>query len=69
MSELIKTEIKLLKGKKVILFFKYAHLQYNIRKSGIILDCDDKFFIVQEVKDGRTTFSYDFIVEVMEDKS
>ncbi len=69
MSELIKTEIRLLKGKKVIVFFKYATLSYNIRKSGMLLNCDDKFFVLDEIKDGRTTFSYDFVVEVMEDKS
>jgi len=68
MGELIKTELKLLLGKKIIVFFKYSTLAYNVRKSGKLLAVDDKFFVVDEIKDGRTTFSYDFVVEVMEDK-
>ena len=68
MGELIKTELKLLLGKNVIVFFKYATISYNIRKSGKLLAVDDKFFVVDEVKDGRSTYAYDFVVQVMEDK-
>jgi len=68
MSELIKTEIKLLVGKKVIVFFKYSTLAYNVRKSGKVLAADDKFFVLDERDDGRASYSYDFVVEVKEDK-
>ena len=69
MNDLIKTELKLLLGKNIIVFFKYATISYNIRKSGKLLAIDDKFFVMDEIKDGRSTYSYDFVVQVMEDKS
>ena len=69
MGDLIKEELNRMIGKKIIVFFKYATVSYNIRKSGKLLECDDKFFVVDEVKDGRSTFSYDFISQVLEDKS
>lgn len=68
MGELIKTELKMLLGKNVIVYFKYATISYNIRKSGKVLAVDDKFFVLDEVQDGRSTYSYDFVVQVMEDK-
>lgn len=67
--DLIKSELKLLLNKNIIVFFKYATVSYNIRKSGKLLAVDDKFFVVEEVKDGRSTYSYDFVVQVMEDRN
>jgi len=68
MSDLIRKQIAELKGKKIKLFFKYTTVTYNIKKSGILLDCDDKFFVVDEIKDGVSTYSYDFVTAVMEDR-
>lgn len=69
MNELIKKEIKELNGKKIKVFFKYATVSYNIKKSGLLISCDDKFFVLDEIKDGRSTYSYDFVSAVMEDKN
>ena len=60
--------MKELKGKKIIVFFKYSNIGYNIRKSGLLLDCDDKFFVLDEIRDGKTTYSYEFVVQVMEER-
>jgi len=68
MGDLIRKELVNFLGKNIIVFFKYATISYNIRKSGKLLSCDDKFFVVDEIKDGRSTYSYDFVVQVMEDK-
>jgi len=68
MNELIRRQIAELKGKKIKILFKYANVSYNLKKSGILLDCDEKFFVVDEIKDGRSTYSYDFVTAVMEDK-
>lgn len=68
MNELIRKQIAELKGKKIKVFFKYANVDYNIKKSGIVLDSDDKFFILDEIKDGHSTYSYDFITAVLEEK-
>ena len=67
MFDLIKKELQNLVGKNIIVFFKYATISYNIKKSGKLLACDDRHFVLDEVKDGRTTFSYDFVVQVFED--
>lgn len=67
-SEIIKKEVLRLKGKKAKIFFRYNNISYNIKKSGTILDCDDKFFVIDEVQDGRTTYSYDFVISLEEDK-
>lgn len=67
-NDLIRKQLTELKGKKIKVFFKYASVDYNIKKSGVVLDSDDKFFILDEVKDGRSTYSYDFVTAVMEDK-
>jgi len=69
MFELIKKELKQLVGRKIIVFFRYGHLDYNIKKSGLLIECDDKHFTVDERVDGRSTFSYEFVVQVMGDKS
>jgi hypothetical protein len=69
MNDLIRRQIAELKGKKIKLFFKYATVDYNIKKSGMLKDCDDKFFVVDEVKDGISTYSYEFVTAVMEDRS
>ena len=66
--ELIRKQITELKGKKIKIFFKYNNVSYNIKKSGKLLDCDDKFFVVDEIKDGHSTYSYEFVTAVMEDK-
>ena len=68
MVDLIRKQISELKGKKIKIFFKYATVDYNIKKSGMLLDCDEKFFVVDEIKDGVSTYSYDFVIAVMEDK-
>jgi hypothetical protein len=68
MNDLIRTELKNLLGKNIIVFFKYVTISYNIKKSGKLLAIDDKFFVMDEVKDGRSTYSFDFVVQVMEDK-
>jgi hypothetical protein len=68
MNDLIRKQIAELKGKKIKIFFKYATVNYNIKKSGLLLDCDDKFFVVDEIKDGKSTYSYDFVTAVMEDR-
>ena len=68
MNELIRKEIGEMKGKKIIVFFKYNNIPYLIKKSGIVLDCDERFFIVDEIKDGKSTYSYDFVASVMEEK-
>ena len=68
MTDLIRRQIAELKGKKIKIFFKYATVDYNIKKSGKLIDCDDKFFVVDEIKDGVSTYSYDFVTAVMEDK-
>lgn len=69
MFELIKKELKQLTGKNIIVFFRYGHLNYNIKKSGLLIECDDKHFVLDERMDGRTTYSYEFVVQVMEDKN
>ena len=66
--DLIRKQIKNLIGKKVKVFFKYNTISYNIKKSGKLLECDDKFFIIDEVKDGVSGYSYEFVNAVMEDK-
>ena len=68
MNDLIRAELKKLLGKKIIIFFKYITISYNIKKSGKLVAIDDKFFVVEEVKDGRSTYAYDYVVQVMEDK-
>jgi len=68
MNELIISEMKKLKGKNIKVFFKYSTVTYNIKKSGLLLEADDKFFIIDESQDGRSTYSYDFVSSVMEDK-
>jgi hypothetical protein len=64
--ELIQKEISELKGKKVLVFFKYNNIPYLIKKSGIVLDCDDKFFILDEIIDGKSTYSYDNVNQIKE---
>jgi len=68
MNDLIKKQIEEMKGKKVIVFFKYDTVHYLIKKSGLVLDCDDKFFVLDEIKDGHSTYSYDFVASVQEEK-
>jgi hypothetical protein len=68
MNELIRQQITELIGKKIKVFFKYSNVTYNIKKSGVLIGCDEKFFVVDEIKDGRSTYSYDFVSAVMEDK-
>ena len=65
---MIKKGLKEMKGKKIIVFFKYNNIPYNTKKSGKLIDCDDKFFILDEIRDGVSTYSYDFVISVMEDK-
>lgn len=65
---MIRKEIARLKGKKIKVFFKYNHIDYNVKKSGVVIDCDDKFFIVDEIMDGRSTYSYDWVISLEEDK-
>lgn len=66
--ELIRKEMKNLIGKKIKVFFRYATVDYAIKKSGILLECDNKFFVLDEVQDGRSVYSYDFVISVLEDK-
>ena len=66
--ELIRKQMLELKGKKIIVFLKYAHINYPIKKSGTLLDCDDKFFVLDEIKDGKSTYVYDYVVQVMEER-
>jgi hypothetical protein len=69
MFELIKKELGDLIGKNIIVFFRYATLSYNIKKSGKLIAMDEKHFVIDEIKDGRTTYSFDFVIQVMEDKT
>ena len=66
MKDTIRQALKDMIGKDIAIFFKYPNITYNIKKSGKLLDCDDKFIVVQEVKDGKSFYSYDFIVSVSE---
>ena len=66
--DLIRQTIAELVGKKIKVFFKYSTITYNIKKSGVLVACDDKFFVIDEIKDGRSTYTYDFVSSVMEDK-
>lgn len=68
MGDLIKKELEGMIGKKIIVFFKYATISYNIRKSGKLIACDDTHFVLDERDDGRSTYSYNFITQVLEDK-
>lgn len=65
--DLIRKEVKRLLGKKAIVFFKYAHIEYLIKKSGVVIDCDDDHFIIQEIKDGRSIYAYTFVKQIVED--
>lgn len=67
-NELIRKEFLRLRGKIIKVFFKYATVDYNIKKSGKLIDCDDKFFILEDIKDGRQTYSYDFVISLEEGK-
>ena len=67
-NELIRKEFLRLKGKIIKVFFKYATVDYNIKKSGKLIDCDDKFFILDDIKDGRQAYSYDFVISLEEGK-
>jgi len=67
--ELIRNRMKELIGKNIIIFFKYSAVDYNIKKSGKVLECDEKHFVLDEVQDGKSIYAYDFIVQIMEDKA
>lgn len=64
--ELIQKSMNELKGKRVIVFFKYNNIPYLIKKSGKVIDCDDKFFTLDEVIDGRSIYSYDNVNQIKE---
>jgi len=69
MLDLIKKEMRELIGKKIIVFFRFSKMDYNIKKSGTLISLDENHFVLEEIKDGRSTYSYQFIVQIMEDKS
>lgn len=46
------------------LIFQYPASQRAIVKRGYVEKCYDKSFSLIEVRDGKTTFSYDYLVEV-----
>lgn len=68
MGDLIKKEMEGLIGKNISVFFKYVTISYNIRKSGKLIACEDTRFILDEIDDGISPYSYNFITQVKEDK-
>lgn len=68
MNELIIKTMKELINKKIKVYFKYDSLSYNIRKSGILKDCDESNFVLDEIKDGTSVYSYSNVANVVEDK-
>jgi len=57
MREIIKV------GEVIKVFFKYPNVNHIIIKSGEVISADDKSFILNEIKDGKTVYSYEFVVE------
>lgn len=48
----------------VKLIFQYPASDRAIIKSGKVIECYDDSFWFDEVRDGKTTYSYNFIVEI-----
>jgi len=67
MEDIVRKELERLVGKKVILFFRYSTFSYNVRKSGKLLEVGKDFFIIDEIQDGRSTFSTEFLVSIKEE--
>ena len=68
MNELIIKTMKDMIGKNIKVYFKYDSLSYNIRKSGVLKDCDKFNFVLDEIKDGTSVYSYSNVANVVEDK-
>ena len=57
----------IVKGKYIKIFFKYPEVDKLIIKSGLVLETSEDSFILEEVKDGVSGYSYDYVIEVRED--
>jgi len=68
MNELIIKTMKDMIGKNIKVYFKYDSLSYNIRKAGKLKDCDESNFVLDEIKDGTSVYSYSNVANVVEAK-
>lgn len=62
----IQTTLSEMKDKqqKIVLLFKYPNLPRLIRKSGFILKVEKDFFILDDIRDGESILSYEYLVEI-----
>lgn len=51
-------------SESVKLIFQYPAMDRAVIKSGKVLEVDSRCFTVDEIKDGVSVYSYDFLVEV-----
>ena len=51
---------------KVKLIFQYPASDRATIKSGKVIECYNDCFWFDEIYDGKTTYSYDFLVEIKE---
>jgi len=59
-----RLEEALISSEKVKIIFQYPASDRAIIKSGVVLEVDEDSFTLNEVRDGESTYSYDYVIEV-----
>lgn len=59
-----RLEEALVNSEKVKIIFQYPASDRAVIKSGYVIEVDEDSFTMDEVRDGDSTYSYDYVIEV-----